>query len=537
MTAQTSLYISLLTLTAVIILGLLVLWRTRTKSEPAPPVDQVAADKVYEQTLIGISTKADDILKGLREELATNRKEVSEGAAQLRTETSAALGALREAVETTKDNIANSFANLREGVDNKLTLASQSQFKQLDEFSQRLGAFGTATDQRQERFRETIDSIAKELRKELADLAKSNLEQQTQLRARLQTDMERLRSENDTKLEQIRGTVDERLQKTLEQRLGESFKLVSERLEQVHAGLGEMQALASNVGDLKKVLGNIKTRGAFGEVQLQALIEDILTPEQYIANANVQLGTGERVEFAVRMPGRDQEVLIPVDSKFPMETYENLLNQYDSGNQEQIRRAKDILSRAIRGYAKTISKYINPPFTTDFAVMFLPTEGLFSEVLREPGFANEIRHKYKIAIVGPTNFSAFLLSLQVGFRTLAIERRSSEVWQLLGGVKTEFGKFGDILIKVKGRLEKAQDDIGEVERRTRVINHRLRDVEGLPEAESTAILGATPAEIALDSEPPEEKPPFDATLADLTEKNGRPLTTVESMRFGDHDLA
>lgn len=398
----------------------------------------------------GETSELSTVGDALRNELSMNRTEASHNAALLRTETMGALSDARISTEA-----------------------------KLDRFYRTLNDFGDNLTQRHEHFREKIDALVKTVHDE-----------QAQIRERLRTEMDALRQQNDTKLDEIRGTVDERLQKTLEQRLGESFKLVSERLEQVHAGLGEMQILASNVGDLKRVLSNVKTRGVFGEVLLRALIQDLLTPDQYVENADVGKGTLERVEFAIRMPGGEERVLLPIDSKFPQEPYEMLLNAYDGGEGEAIKRSADALGRAIKNYAKTIEKYINPPYTTDFAIMFLPTEGLYSEVLRLPGFVDNVRRDHRVVIQGPATFAALLQSLQVGFRTLAIEKRSSEVWQLLGGVKTEFEKFGGTLEKVKTRLERAQQDIGDVQTRTRVINRRLRDVEALPEAESKTILQA-----------------------------------------------
>lgn len=388
-------------------------------------------------------------------------------------------------LELTKvSEVVSAFQNL---VDQKLSHSSESQGSRMDAFAAKLASFGETLAQRQEDFRKTIDDLSSGLREELSKMATLSADQQGLLRDRVQADMDALRKQNDAKLDEIRGTVDERLQKTLEHRLGESFKIVSERLEQVHAGLGEMQALASNVGDLKRVLGNVKTRGIFGEVQLKALIEDLLSPDQYEENCGVGKGTGERVEFAVRMPGKMDSILLPIDSKFSQEPYEALLNAYESGEAEQIRKCAEALARVTKNHAKDISKYINPPHTTDFAVMFLPTEGLHSEVLRIPGLADSIRREQRIIIAGPTMLSALLLSLQVGFRTLAIEKRSSEVWQILGGVKNEFGKFGDVLSKVRNRLERAQQDIGDVETRTRAINRRLTNVEALPETESTLL--------------------------------------------------
>jgi DNA recombination protein RmuC len=409
--------------------------------------------------LAWLRRSVETISQALRNELSMNRTEGSQNAALLRTETTNALSDARISTEA-----------------------------KLDRFYKTLNDFGEGLAQRHEQFREKIDTLVKSLHDDVSKMCRENTDQQTQLRERLRSEMEALRLQNDTKLDEIRGTVDERLQKTLEQRLGESFKLVSERLEQVHAGLGEMQILASNVGDLKRVLSNVKTRGVFGEVLLKALIQDILAPDQYLENADVGKGTLERVEFAIRMPGGEDGVLLPIDSKFPQEPYEALLNAYDAGDGELIKRNAESLGRAIKNYARSIEKYINPPCTTDFAVMFLPTEGLYSEVLRMPGFVDSVRRENRIVIQGPSTFAAVLQSLQVGFRTLVIEKRSSEVWQLLGGVKTEFEKFGGTLEKVKTRLERAQQDIGDVQTRARVINRRLRSVEALPEAESSSML-------------------------------------------------
>ncbi|HSF55988.1 MAG TPA: DNA recombination protein RmuC [Algoriphagus sp.] len=293
----------------------------------------------------------------------------------------------------------------------------------------------------------------------------------------------------EMRLEKIRETVDEKLQKTLEARLGQSFELVSNQLQAVQKGLGEMQSLANGVGDLKRVLTNVKSRGVLGEYQLQALLENMLTPDQYILNASVN-GTRERVEFAVKMPGQDEHVLLPIDSKFPQESYLRLVDAYDLGDKPAIDLYRQELIKAIKKSALDIqNKYIHPPGTTDFAILFLPVESLYAEILREPGLAQQIQQDYKVIVTGPATLSAILNSLQMGFRTLAIQKRSSEVWQVLGAVKSEFGKFGDLLKKTQKKLNEANMELDElVGVRTRVIQKKLKEVHELPEQESKALL-------------------------------------------------
>jgi DNA recombination protein RmuC len=310
-----------------------------------------------------------------------------------------------------------------------------------------------------------------------------------------------LREDNSAKLEQMRATVDEKLHATLEQRLGESFKQVSERLEQVHKGLGEMQSLATGVGDLKKVLSNVKTRGTFGEIQLGSLLEQILAPEQYATNVATRPGSSERVEFAIKLPGRDPldrgEVWLPLDAKFPQEDYLRLVEAQEQGNPEAVADAARQLERQVKLMAAAIrDKYLDPPHTTDFGLMFLPTEGLYAEVLRRPGLCEQLQREFRVIVTGPTTLAALLNSLQMGFRTLVIEKRSSEVWKLLGAVKTEFGKFGDILEKTKKKLDEASNSIDTAAVRTRAIERKLRTVEQLPTGEAAHLLetdGGLPA--------------------------------------------
>ncbi|MFA9412158.1 MAG: DNA recombination protein RmuC [Deltaproteobacteria bacterium] len=316
--------------------------------------------------------------------------------------------------------------------------------------------------------------------------------------------LQELRSSNERKLEQMREVVDEKLQSTLEKRLGESFKLVGDRLEAVQQGLGEMRSLASGVGDLKKVLTNVKTRGTWGEVQLGALLEQILTPEQFDRNVKPRPDSRDVVEFAIRLPGAsddpDQCVWLPIDSKFPQEDYLRLVEASENGDAAAVQQAQGALIRSIQDSAKDVgSKYLNPPLTTDFAILFLPTEGLYSEALRHPGLVERLQREHRIVVAGPTTLAALLNSLRIGFRTLAIEQRSSEVWKVLGAVKHEFGKFGDVLQKVKRQLDSAGRTLEETGVRTRAMERKLRTVEELPADASTEML-ELPEETPVDIE-------------------------------------
>ncbi len=322
----------------------------------------------------------------------------------------------------------------------------------------------------------------------LEKLTQMNDKKFEELKEKVEQKLQQISENNSLKLEEMRVTVDEKLHSTLEKRLGESFKLVSDRLEQVHKGLGEMQTLAVGVGDLKKVLTNVKSRGTWGEIQLENLIDQLLTPEQYAKNIATKKGSNDRVEFAIKMPGRGSdknEVLwLPIDAKFPMEDYQRLQLAQDAVDLVAIEEASKALENRIKGEAKTIfDKYLDPPNTTDFALMFLPVEGLFAEVLRRPGLIERIQTEYKVVLTGPTTLTAILNSLQMGFRTLAIEKRSSEVWSLLGAVKTEFGKFNDILKKMQNKLTEASNTIDDASKRSRAIERRLRDVQELPQGE------------------------------------------------------
>jgi DNA recombination protein RmuC len=321
------------------------------------------------------------------------------------------------------------------------------------------------------------------------------------LQLTIEKNLRNIREDNEKQLGEMRKTVDEKLQTTLEKRLGESFKQVSERLELVHKGLGEMQNLASGVGDLKKVLSNVKTRGVLGEYQLGNILEQILTPDQYGKNVATRKGSQAHVEYAIKLPGKsiDEEVWMPVDSKFPIESYELLLAAYESGVPENIESCQKVLIKAVEGFAKEISdKYIDPPHTTDFGIMFLPVESLYAEVLRHPGLFETLQRKYKITITGPTTLSALMNSLQMGFRTLAVQKRSSEVWNVLGAVKAEFGKFSEQLGKVQKQLNTASGSLETLRStRTSQIERRLRNVETLDPIESKEVL-ELPSELEED---------------------------------------
>jgi len=352
--------------------------------------------------------------------------------------------------------------------------------------------------------------------KQLKELTDSNQGALDRIRTTFNSRVKELQEGNEKKLDEMRKTVDEKLNDTLEKRLGESFKLVSDRLEAVHKGLGEMQNLATGVGDLKRVLTNVKARGTWAEVQLGAILEQMLTPDQYEKNVCVKADTAERVEYAVRLPGPKDEpgspVWLPIDSKFPQEDYIRLQEAADRADREGVRAAADALARTVRGAAKDIhDKYVNPPTTTDFGIMFLATEGLYAEVLRQPALVEDLQQQHRVILAGPTTLAAILSSLRLGFQTLAIEQRASEVWRVLGAIKTEFGKFGDVLDKVKRQLNTASRTIEQTGTRSRAMERKLRSVERLPEAEASQILTLPTEVTASDEAEVEETELEDAT--------------------------
>lgn len=397
-----------------------------------------------------------------------------------------------------RDEQRDGRAELRQQLD---SLAS-AQAQRIDGFGARLTDFSTRTDQRLDVLREALNEDARKARSEGADqqqrfadalgqrlneLTQRNEQRIGEMRATLETQLQKLQDDTAQKLEQMRHTVDEKLHATLETRLTESFGNVTTMLAQVHQGLGDMNKLAADVGGLQRVLNNVKSRGVFGEVQLAGLLEQVFAPDQYAANVATLPGSSERVEFAVRFPGSsaDGVVWLPIDAKFPREDYERLLDAQEKGDAEAARSAGDALERRVGLEARRIrEKYVCPPHTTEFAILFLPTEGLYAEVLRRPGLVDGLQRDQRIAVAGPTTLLALMTSFHMGFRTLAIEKRSSEVWKTLGAVKTEFSKFGDVLDSVKSKLDQASTQIEKTGVRTRAIERRLREVESLPEIES-----------------------------------------------------
>ena len=358
--------------------------------------------------------------------------------------------------------------------------------------------------------REEARLSARELREEVTKSIDATQASLDRVRATLDQRVRELQEGNERKLDEMRRTVDEKLHDTLEKRLGESFKLVSDRLDTVHKGLGEMQQLATGVGDLKRVLTNVKARGTWAEVQLGAILEQVLTPEQYGKNVCIRPDTAERVEFAVRLPGPLDDpttcVWLPIDSKFPQEDWLRLQDASDQGDVAAVQAASDALIRTVRGSAKEIhDKYVHPPASTDFAIMFLATEGLFAEVLRHPSVVSDLQQQYRVVVAGPTTLAAILTSLRMGFQTLVVEQRAAEVWRVLGAVKTEFGKFGDVLDKVQRQLTTASRTIEETGQRSRAMEKKLRSAERLPEAEAAMVL-ELPVEDeadATDASPPQ----------------------------------
>lgn len=354
----------------------------------------------------------------------------------------------------------------------------------------------------------------------LGELNRSSQASLDSIRTTLDARIIELQAGNEKKLEQMRLTVDEQLQSTLEKRLGESFKLVSGQLESVQKGLGEMQTLASGVGDLKRVLTNVKARGTWAEVQLGALLGEVLAPGQFERNVHVEPGSAEMVEYAIKLPGpRDEPdrcVWLPIDSKLPQEDYARMQGCAEAGDAEGAQRACEGLARAIRVAAQDIhAKYVKPPHTTDFAIMFLATEGLYAEVVRQPALIEELQDRYRVSIAGPTTLAALLSSLRVGFQTLAIEQQAVEVWRVLAAVKTEFGKFGDVLDKVKRQLDTASRSIDQTGVRTRAMARKLREVEQLPQDEATDVLGLTGGDDRLESD--QSKPMPDDEIVDAAE--------------------
>jgi DNA recombination protein RmuC len=382
-----------------------------------------------------------------------------------------------------KELLAHELARMTKELDSALAQARKESNENLTNQFQLVFNFLRASSKDQN---EALKSFGEVFRQNVQDFNNLQREKFSELNRR----QEELMKSTELRLEKIRETVDEKLQKTLETRLGQSFEMVSNQLQAVQKGLGEMQSLANGVGDLKRVLTNVKSRGVLGEYQLQAILENLLSPDQFIVNASVGNGSQERVEFAVKMPGQDDSILLPIDAKFPQESYLRLVDAYEIASKTTIDASRAELFKAVRKAAAEIkSKYIHPPFTTDFAILFLPVESLYAEILREPGLAQEIQTTYKVIVTGPTTLSAILNSLQMGFRTLAIQKRSSEVWQVLGAVKTEFGKFGELIERTQKKLGEANSELDKlVGARTRAIQRKLKDIQELPEKASSSLL-------------------------------------------------
>ena len=388
-------------------------------------------------------------------------------------------------------------------IKDEITRNRQETAKNAQQARQELGTtLKYSSDSLQQRMSENVRLQKDQLdsfSQQLMAMTKLNEEKLHAMRKTMADQLQAMQADNTKKLEQMRATVDEKLHSTLEKRLGESFKQVSERLEQVYKGLGEMRNLATGVGDLKKVLTNVKTRGTWGEIRLSHILEQILTPDQYDVNVATKKNSNERVEFAIKLPGQDQDhdkiVWMPIDSKFPQEDYQRLLDAQEAADKDQAEKSIKNLETRIKVEAKYIKeKYLDPPNTTDFGIMFLPVEGLYAEVLRRPGLCDTLQRDYRIVVTGPTTLAALLNSLQMGFRTLAIEKRSSEVWELLGAVKTEFGKFGEVLAKTKKKLQEASNTIDKAEVRTRAIERKLRKVQEVPQPDAVPLIEDSPEE-------------------------------------------
>jgi len=468
---------------------------------------------------------AESLEQALRAELRQAREETGRQARELREEVA---GAQKSANETLVNTITLLGKEQKTAM-GELTQTTRQADQETREEVQRLVQqtnqglkdIQKAGEERFDLVRRTLDGKLREImedqRRQLAEvvaalkqLERAHGEEQARALATLDQKFQQIQQSNEKKLEEMRQTVDEKLHSTLEKRLGESFKLVSERLEAVQRGLGEMQTLATGVGDLKRVLTNVKERGTWGEYQLGAILEQILAPSQYARNVRVREGR-EEVEFAVKLPGRggdmEHPVWLPIDAKFPKEDYERLVAAAAAADAEGVRQATDNLLRQVQNMARDIhDKYVAPPDTTDFGILFLPTEGLYAEVLRQPGFHDELQRKYRVLAAGPTTLAAVLNSLRVGFQTLAIEQRAHEVWEVLGAVKTEFARFGEVLERVKRQLHTASRTLDETGVRTRAMERHLRRVEQMPAPQAAALLDLGEAKNGQEPEWMENKP-------------------------------
>ena len=439
----------------------------------------------------------DDDAEALRRDLvAANerlerelRDEVGRSAMSTRQELGGTLGNFQQALLAQQGDVARTQNEQIDSFRVQLGAVQQSIGQSLATATQALAGQALGAREAQDA---ALRRFSQTLTEQLQALSQANDQRMAEVRAAVESRLTAIQADNEKKLEQMRATVDEKLHATLEARLGESFRQVAERLEQVHKGLGEMQSLAKDVGSLSRVLTNVKTRGVFGEVQLAQHLEQVFTPDQYATNVETVPGSGARVEFAIRLPGRRDDgapLWLPIDCKFPREDYERLVEAQERADPEAAEAAARAIEVRLRAEAKTIrEKYVAPPHTTDFGIMFVPTEGLYAEALRRPGLVDALQRDHKVMLAGPTTLLATLTSLQMGFRTLALEKRSAEVWEVLGAVKTEFGKFGDVLAKTRKKLDEASSSIEMAERRTRVMARELRGVEALPETRASALL-------------------------------------------------
>ncbi|MBU6502611.1 MAG: DNA recombination protein RmuC [Burkholderiales bacterium] len=446
------------------------------------PAPEAARQKLMTElgTLAAAGERLERELRGeVQASARDTRSELTQGLSLFQQALQAATQSLARQAQSGSDGVAASLAQAREAQAGGLLQAREAQDMALKRFA---------------------DGLNEQLRQ----LAEGNERRLVEVRQMVEQRLTAMQEGNEKKLDQMRATVDEKLQSTLETRLGESFKQVADRLEQVHRGLGEMQTLAQGVGDLKHLLTNVKTRGIFGEAQLASLLEQVFVPDQYAAQVVTRPGSKNPVDFAIRLPGRSGDgtpLWLPIDAKFPNEDYERLLDAQQRADMAGAEAAGKALEQRIRLEARSIAeKYVEPPHTTDFAIMFLPSEGLYAEVLRRPGLMTALQRENRITLAGPTTLLAMLSSLQMGFRTLALEKRSSEVWQVLGAVKTEFGKFGEVLARVKSQTETVLNTLSSAEQRSRVMGKALRNVEALPQAEAARLIALDASDDAVPGE-------------------------------------
>ena len=465
---------------------------------PRRPDDVASRGEVQQLIGAAVGQHGERLERELRQEIGVSAREgrqelshalatfqdamVRQGAEGLRTQNAQvdALGAqLTQLRGTLGDTLVQQLQALGLGMAQQAAEATRTQNAQIDAFAQQLAHLR--------------GSLSETLTQQLQQLSETNARRMTEMRGTLEQQLAQLQAANTAKLDEMRQTVDEKLQSTLQARLGESFKQVADRLEQVHKGLGEMQTLAQGVGDLKHLLTNVKTRGIFGEAQLASLLEQVLVPDQYAAQIATRPGNKNVVDFAIKLPGKSESgepLWLPIDAKFPNEDYERLLDAQGRADAVAAELAGRALEQRIRLEAKSIAdKYIEPPYTTDFAILFLPTEGLYAEVLRRPGLMEALQRDCRITLAGPTTLLAMLSSLQMGFRTLALEKRSSEVWQVLGAVKTEFGKFADVLGKIRSQTQTVLRTLDHADVRNRAMQRALRSAEALPDTQAQGILG------------------------------------------------